>query len=257
MGSGWSAPASTPVLAADTKESMIMNTMTMNTNVVDTNGATSEATSDYDNGLHNGKLVVKSYDSENPPTGNGKRVVPLLYRAKGGKPAKRDNAYILLEHVTEEDIAEHFEELLPFFLRYVEDTQDTIAKEDHSAFGSINMDPAMFTIPAVLEYLDSKGKGQPITKEIIEEWYSSEMQDTLYSLLFEKLGDEQKATAVNEVYKAKFVALAGNASYIPDDAKKLEDAMIKCGASNTRIGKKLGIKLQKMQQKDEDLLLAL
>jgi len=214
--------------------------------------------------------VYKDFDSQlDIPVIAGTRIVKCLYKAVGQKKAKQSQfVRIPSDHISEETILDNVEELLPFFVSFLQETEDRMIKADHAA-GITNVYVDGLNIAKVIAKLEEEEAGSRLTKEIIEAWFLESVRNELRDKFAAKLGLDlslpveeldsgtlAKLDSIIEAYKKKFSSLAGGKTSLHE-----EDclALIKVidSVSVSKLGAKFKIKLNKMMLKDDDLLLAL
>lgn len=218
------------------------------------------------------------YDSQiEQPEIEGTRVVKCLYQVNGktGKKVK-ESAYtrVPTDHITGDVINDNLPDLTPYIITWLQGVEDMQIKADHrTGLTSVFCDG--LSIERLMAYLDELDLGGRLNKVMIEEWYDSEIAPTLMVLFAAKIGlDLEGDSAIEDValvakleailiaYKGKFSALASGKT-----SMKEEDCIAMIGVINSvdsvvggvssKMTMKLLVKLEKMQNKEEDLLISL
>lgn len=203
------------------------------------------------------------YDSAHAPVpSTGNRVSKCLYRSDSKEG--HANSYIELLALTEADITEHLTVLMPHFVSYCESVQDDIIKALHkSKFTAV--DASSISMDAVIDKLESAGEGR-LNKDQVFSWFDAEMADTLLVAFADKLGvtdtpteaEQEKLDLILATYRTKYGALAGGKSkFMPEEAEKLQQAIVVAEADQSSLGARFVARLVKMQEPEEDLLLSL
>lgn len=211
----------------------------------------------------------KAYDSQLPIAEiEGTRIVKCLYQvnSKTGKKVA-ENAYcrIPVKHLTEEVIVERIAELTPYVLGFLQAEEDKIVKERHKS-GGLNVYPESMSIDQIIELLEASETGARLNKEKIEKWFIDCMQDSLAELFAVKMGvnenssEEQlnKLELVLNAYKGKFASLASGKTFITQaDCNAMISCIERAELQNSLLGSRFIKRLQGMQVKNEELLMAL
>ena len=203
-----------------------------------------------------------------PDVPEGRRLVKCLYRADADGNASKENAYIMApDHITADAVIAHWDELQDYVVSYLQGVEDSWIKEDHKA-GVTGLADIGFTMDKVIAALEAKGAGTRLNKEQVESWFDSKASDKILALVSaswgypdnaEQLTEEQllKLVAVGEAYKSKFAGLANpKANYLPEEAKRLRNALIKAELDDSGLGARFAKRLEKMETASADDLLA-
>ena len=216
-------------------------------------------------------IAFTPYDAKIPPTASeGKRIAKVLYKApKVGEKAAGENSYLELAMISPEALKqpEMLASFAPHFISYIESIQDVMVRKLHKN-GVSRMSVSSFNLDAILEHLEEEGTSGRLSKEVIESWFVSEVEESLFSAFADKLGvvgdnvsEEQaeKLLLVCSAYKKKFVSVSSGRSRIPDsEIESLEKALQISGAKDSIVGARIVARLAKMKNAtDDDLLLAL
>lgn len=190
-----------------------------------------------------GNLVFLPYDPKAPISEKGLRTSKVMYKtAKTGENAgikKGNNVCMLVEPLESADVTANIDRLIPHIIGMLELEQDKIIKAAHIAGGDDStLEVSAIDIEHILAVLEAERVSGRMTKEVITDWFDSELADTLTVLFADKLGISEEPTqqeadkidAFIGVYRAKFAGLSsGVVSYSVDESTKLLAALEKCG----------------------------
>lgn len=108
----------------------------------------------------------------------GQRLIRLIAKAdRNGKyPSQHltESLCVSVPRVSVDEIAECIERFIPHLQRLVEDTQDKIAREYRIESGRNEIQGELLSVDAVLGYLEADAAGNRVSKEYLQEWFSSE-----------------------------------------------------------------------------------
>lgn len=212
----------------------------------------------------------KAYDSQlTIPEIAGTRIVKALYQTNKATNKKlRENSYVRLptSHITEEVIVARISELSPYVLSWLQELEAIELRAAHKK-GQINVFTDGLSLDAIIARLEESETGARLNKEKIEAWYDSYLLNSLTMLFAAKMGitdtasEEQlaKLEIVLNAYKAKFASLASGKVYIKESDCKAMIVVIRSDddAAASLLGMRFISRLEKMQEKEDDLLLAL
>jgi hypothetical protein len=219
-------------------------------------------------------FLFREYDSQLPiVVESGKRVVKALYKETTGKDGKKKrvgiNSYIQVPtaHMTVSIVKEKIDLLAPYVVEFLRTEEDKIIKEAHRT-GSIGFGTSYFSLEKVIEFIEAESQGTRVNKEIIDEWFSTEVEEGLILAFAAKLAIDvsnpseielEKLQTIVDAYKGKFGSLAsGKTHYRKEEAELLQKALEVTGARNGNLGSKFYSRLEKMKvAPDESLLMSL
>jgi hypothetical protein len=211
----------------------------------------------------------KPYDSQLPIVDiEGTRIVKCLYqvaKATGKKVAENSYVRIPVKHMTEEVIVERIAELSPYVLGWLQELEDGMIKDDHKA-GILSVYTEGLSLDKIVEKLEAAEAGARLNKEKIEEWFVDALADSLTVKFAEKmrlhddssLEELEKLELVILAYRKKFASLASPKVMLKEEDCLAMIAVIKqCEAEGSLIGKRFVGKLEKMQKREEEVLMSL
>lgn len=201
------------------------------------------------------------------------RIVKCLYKAtkdsKTGElvESKNANSYVRIptKHLTEEHIIAEIKNLAPHVLTWLQSLEDGMIKDAHKA-GQLKIYPQTLSLGKLIEKLEEENTSARLTKEKIEAWFDEVILEVLSVKFADKMGlnesssDEElnKLEAILNAYKAKFSSLAGGKTFIKEaDCLAMIGVIKNCEADETALGSRFIARLEGMNKKEEDLLLAL
>jgi hypothetical protein len=191
----------------------------------------------------------------------GKRIVKCLYKApKKGEKAPHENVYGEVPLLSDGEIRENMEVLLPHFRGFLESVQDGLVKEYHKQ-GKLEIPCKDVDLSAIIAKLEEETQGR-LNKEAVFAWFDANVADALLVALANKLGvgdvptDEQatKLETVLGAYRTKFGALAGGKSvFMKEEAERLLRALDVAQASDP-LAQRFRARLEAMTKPQEELL---
>ena len=187
----------------------------------------------------NGNYLFEAYDPKSPVTTNEKdyRIAKIMYKMnkKTGKIAG-SNSCLIIPSMNETNVMNSLGSLMPHFCSYLEAEQDKIIKELH--LKKVNfVTKESISLAKIVEFLEAERVSGRINKELIETWFTTNLQDNLIILFADKLGLDvaryedvtSKLFMTVQVYKNLFSKLASNTiSYQKPEAEKLLQAIEVC-----------------------------
>lgn len=192
----------------------------------------------------------------------GCRAVKCLYKtnSKTGVVAGKNSYVYIPDSITEESIGENIDALLPYFISYLQEKEDSIVKDLHKS-GAVTVYPTNVGMEKVIALLEASGEGSRLNKEKIESWFDAEIAELLLAAFSEKTGlpaDSEKVITVVSVYRTKFASLASPKVHMrKEECETLQKALEVVGMNDSGIGAKFMGRLERMKVADSELLLAL
>jgi len=201
---------------------------------------------------NNGNYIFEPYSPKAPVTAiEGYRVAKVMYKtnSKTGNIAG-ENSCLIVPHVTEDMIVDNVDRLIKHFVGMLEAEQDKIIKGLHLEAVSF-VEPDKINVDAIIAALEAVAVSGRINKEMIEVWFSEEIEETLLELVAAKKGttiDNEGVRLLGKNYKNSFSKMASNTTqYQPEQARILRDCLDKCCSDEgNSITIKLKAKLDKM-----------
>ena len=211
----------------------------------------------------------KPYDSQLPIADiSGTRIVKCLYQKSTTTGLKvKENHYtrIPTKHLTEQHIVNRISELSNYVLSYLQDEEDKQIKDLHKR-GGLKVYTETLSMDKIIEALEMASVSNRLTKEVIEAWFKSDVEDNLAVLFAAKMGiteessddDVNKLNLVINAYKLKYASLAGGKTFIKEtDCNAMIKVITDCEAQDSILGSRFIVKLENMKKKEDEVLLSL
>ena len=203
------------------------------------------------------------YDSALPPAEYAdSRIVKLIVRNPAGTaPEKmKESKYVRIPHtITEDIVLDNAEELLPYFVDYLQSIEDKLIKLDFDK-GVACIHTEYLGLDKVIGYLEEQDSSSRLNGETIAAWFTAEVAPSILDTLVSKHGTGNMKILEGAVaaYLAKFTSLASPKTQLAqEDKEALERAMQISNAGESVIGKRIARRLEGMKQREVDMLLAL
>ena len=112
---------------------------------------------------------------------HGQRLVRLIAKSARGtdKPANeylQSSMAVSVPTVTMEEVVNVIDKLVPHVIGLVQDAQDKIIREYRIESGADVINQELISIEAVLAYLDQSATGERVSKEYLQDWFTSEYE---------------------------------------------------------------------------------
>ena len=195
---------------------------------------------------------LEVFDSKNSKPFTGQRLARITYKTQkdGTKPRESVCASIPVLSVSAETMPNA---LFPHVNAWLQDVQDKVIRARYED-GATSISDTDISVASCIAFLDADAKGDRLTKEYLIAWYASDLADTLYVAIADKLqvgaapndSDIRRIEQMSNAYRDSIASLAGGkTSYTPDKAQKLAKAVAL--ASDGEVKDKLLARLEKMQ----------
>ena len=153
-------------------------------------------------------------------------------------------------------ITANIDRLLPYIGTMIENAQDGIIRSLYESAGHalIAVDDADISVSACISYLAAEAAGDRLKKDVIEQWFDSEVAENLTVFLAEKLGfteltaDNMKVVDKHvAIYRGLIASLAGGKTIL--ETKQINGCKkaISLSASADRIAQRLTDRLIAME----------
>lgn len=112
----------------------------------------------------------------------GQRLVRLIAKSARGtdKPSNPNLAQsmaVSIPYVTMDEVVAVIDKLIPHVIGLVQDTQDKIIREYRIESGSESINQSIIDVNAVIAFLDASATGERVSKEYLQDWFTSEYAD--------------------------------------------------------------------------------
>lgn len=193
------------------------------------------------------------------------RLARVGYKTTAKQKAKFPSVCASVPMIQDQEIVDRINDLVPYVRTMLEETQDKVFRSLYeSSDGSLtSIADSEISVNACIAWLEMESTGGRLTKEAVEKWFDSELQDNLVVLIAEKLkfddpNEEQMVTINKHIkgYREVISSLSGGKTFLqPNQIKGVRTALALCDDDSEMV-KKLTSRLDSMekQPKIEDLL---
>lgn len=117
----------------------------------------------------------------------GQRLVRLI--AKGTKNANlTESLAVSVPRVTQDQVADAIDRLLPHIVGLVQDTQDKIIREFRIEHGREGVPEDVFSVDECIAYLDATAAGDRVSTEYLQEWFADEYRQVALAYISNAMG---------------------------------------------------------------------
>lgn len=147
----------------------------------------------------------------------GQRLVRLIAKSARGtdKPSNPNLAHSLavsIPYVTMDEVVNVIDKLIPHVIGMVQDTQDKIIREYRIESGNETINQSLIDVNAVIAWLDSSATGERVSKEYLQDWFTSEYEDITKQWINQIAGGELNDDVVTQKTNLMRDMIAGWAS---------------------------------------------
>lgn len=147
----------------------------------------------------------------------GQRLVRLIAKSARGtdKPSNPNLAHSLavsIPYVTMDEVVNVIDKLIPHVIGMVQDTQDKIIREYRIESGNETINQSIIDVNAVIAYLDASATGERVSKEYLQDWFTSEYEDITKQWINQIAGGELNEDIVTQKTNLMRDMIAGWAS---------------------------------------------
>jgi hypothetical protein len=203
--------------------------------------------------------VVPFVSGETKPL-SGQRLAKIGYKDRGERKAKYSSIAVSVPILADANIEDAVSRIIPHIRGLFENAQDGIIRSLYeSADGTLrNVSDDEICIDACINFLDAERNGSRLTKELIESWFTAEVQDNLSVVIAEKLGfgadgdlNEEQTQVVNKhvkAYKDILSMLAGGRTVLePKQLQACERAIELASSDNSDVATKLRARIDSIK----------
>lgn len=192
----------------------------------------------------------------------GQRLAKIGYKGRGNNAAKFKSVAVSVPFLERDDIENNLRALLPYIGNMLESAQDGIIRSRYEANnGELDVvSDADISVGACIAYLAAESEGDRLTKATLESWFDTEVAETVFVMIAEKLGftatDPTPAQCVRinqsvTAYKAIISSLAGGKTMLQQpQITSLNKVLEAVNADD--ISRKLSARLTAMEKKLAD-----
>lgn len=206
------------------------------------------------------KHSVTGYVSGQTKPAAGQRLASFNWKTSSDKDSiwfgkKRDSKAVSLPTIAVKEIVDNIHMLAPVVIHYLHSIQDKLIRAKLEASSDAEwISDSEISLTSIIDYLEDSDESGRLTKAGIEEWFATNVADSLMVQLAERLGVSEQATpeelgkieAVMAAFKGKISALAGGkTSYDAKTATQLQKAVALAPEGDV-IADRMVARLQKM-----------
>lgn len=164
--------------------------------------------------ISNRHSVVPFVSGKSVPFEN-QRLCKVTYKARKGTAQKFPNVCVSVPTLQGVELSDaQMDRLIPHLVSMMENAQDGIVRSLYeSTDGSLtSVSDEEISVDQIISYLETEAAGGRLTKELIEQWFTSAAQTNCAELVATKLGtevDNPKVAQHVNAYRAVFSSLAG------------------------------------------------
>ena len=132
---------------------------------------------------------------------DGQRLVRLIAKGKNKSPNLDESLCVSIPVTGTDEVVKRINDLLPYVVGMVQDTQDKIIREYRIESGASDIHEDLFNLDQVVAWLAANATGERLTAEAIKEWIMEDYMEPIHEWLrrLPKL-----AGAADEVIYARF-----------------------------------------------------
>lgn len=188
----------------------------------------------------------------------GQRLVRLIAKSARGtntpsNPNLAQSMAVSIPYITMDEVVAAIDKLIPHVIGLVQDTQDKIIREYRIESGNEEINQSLIDVNAVIAWLDSSATGERVSKEYLQEWFTSEYEDITKQWINRIAGGDLSEIVIEQKTNLMRDMLAGWASpkYSPNipSLKAQIRFMSDCVANNCA-----DIRMSGMMKKAQDML---
>lgn len=137
----------------------------------------------------------------------GQRLIRLIAKGENKHPNLSESLAVSVPRVSQDQVADVIDRLLPHIVGMVQDAQDKIVREWRIEHGRDDLDGSVLSMESVIEYLDATAAGDRMSTEYLQAWFTDEYK----SAAMDYIANAMKLDVVNgeypEVVGQKFAIL--------------------------------------------------
>lgn len=193
----------------------------------------------------------------------GQRLVRLIAKGAQKHANLSESLAVSVPRVTQDQVAEVIDRLLPHVVGLVQDTQDKIIRDWRIEYGREAIPESEFSVSECIAYLDATAAGDRVSAEYLQEWFADEYRITALSYISNAMSIDWSPASgeIPTVLEQKYAILrdmfAGWASPKYSPAIPKLKAMIKFGEVIGEVDSRMSAMLTKakvmLQRKEEEL----
>ena len=147
----------------------------------------------------------------------GQRLVRLIAKSARGtntpsNPNLAQSMAVSIPYVTMDEVVAAIDKLIPHVIGMVQDTQDKIIREYRIESGNETINQSIIDVNAVIAWLDSSATGERVSKEYLQDWFTSEYADVAKAWINRVAGGELSEIVIEQKTNLMRDMIAGWAS---------------------------------------------
>jgi hypothetical protein len=113
----------------------------------------------------------------------GQRLIRLIAKGANKSPNLSESLAVSIPRVTQDDVADVIDRLLPHVVGMVQDAQDTIVREWRIEHGREAIPETVFSVEEVIAYLDATAAGDRVNAEYLQAWFMEEYEQAAQAFI--------------------------------------------------------------------------
>lgn len=134
---------------------------------------------------------------------SGQRLIRLIAKKDKNDKYQSENLQgsmcVSVPLVTQEQVVDVIEKLIPHVVGLVQDAQDKIVREWRIEHGRNEIPESAFDVNACIAWLDDNATGDRVTKEYLQEWFMADYAETAKRFITQAMG----GTVSDDIVSAK------------------------------------------------------
>jgi hypothetical protein len=113
----------------------------------------------------------------------GQRLIKLIAKGENKHINLQSSLCVSVPLVTQDQVADYIDKLLPHVVGLVQDVQDKIAREHRIETGHNIITDDDLSLTQVIKWLDENAAGDRVTTEYMAQWFADEYQDAAHQYI--------------------------------------------------------------------------
>ena len=133
----------------------------------------------------------------------GQRLIRLIAKGENKHPNLSESLCVSVPRVTQDEVADCIDRLLPHVVGMVQDAQDKIVREWRIEHGRDDLDGSVLSMDSVIEFLDANAAGDRMSTEYLQQWFMEEYRDAALGYICNAMSLDMTPDNVPEVAMQK------------------------------------------------------
>lgn len=139
----------------------------------------------------------------------GQRLVRIIAKGANKHHNLSESLAVSIPRVTQDNVADCIDRLLPHVVGMVQDAQDKMIRELRIESGRDEIHDDQISMSEVIAFLDATAAGDRVSSEYLEQWFADEYRDVAIRYIADAIGaDLNAAGEVPEAVTQKYNVLA-------------------------------------------------